>query len=233
MKPQPLRFPLLFLSATPFEIAPLQEELARRVLRAQPFPLYQSQRYQGIYVLHTGIAKVNTAAALAFAMTQIQPQTVLQAGIGGSFSGLEHGTVVLADSETDMDGGIRFEGTWQDMRSLGFPLAQGVYNRIPLQSAWHDYVQATLELTSYPFATSDSVSGDTFTKAQRHAYGQAEIESMEGFAAAQVCHIAGIPFVELRSVSNQVGVRDKSQWNIPLAIAELNQQLIKLVAMLH
>jgi futalosine hydrolase len=55
------------------------------------------------------------------------------------------------------------------------------------------------------------------------------VESMEGGPLHYVCLRMGVPFLQLRSVSNTVGVRDKTQWNIPLAIARLNEQLIHLL----
>ena len=51
---------------------------------------------------------------------------------------------------------------------------------------------------------------------------------MEGGPLHYVCLQMGVPFLQLRSVSNTVGVRDKTQWNIPLAIARLNEELIDL-----
>ena len=47
------------------------------------------------------------------------------------------------------------------------------------------------------------------------------IETMEGAAFSYICAIEKINFLSLRSVSNLVGERDKSLWNIPLAIENL------------
>ncbi|MBF0234124.1 MAG: futalosine hydrolase [Desulfamplus sp.] len=47
------------------------------------------------------------------------------------------------------------------------------------------------------------------------------IESMEGAAAAHVATIYNLPLIEIRAASNLVGVRDKSRWNIPLAVERL------------
>ena len=58
----------------------------------------------------------------------------------------------------------------------------------------------------------------------------AVVESMEGAALHYVCLQAGIPFLQLRAVSNAVGVRDKTKWDIKLAITRLNEALIPLLA---
>jgi futalosine hydrolase len=42
----------------------------------------------------------------------------------------------------------------------------------------------------------------------------------------------GIPFLQLRSVSNYVEIRDKSKWNIPLAVKQLNDKLKELILQL-
>jgi futalosine hydrolase len=38
-----------------------------------------------------------------------------------------------------------------------------------------------------------------------------------------------IPFLQLRTISNYVEVRDKSKWNIPLAVTNLNNTLLALL----
>lgn len=48
-------------------------------------------------------------------------------------------------------------------------------------------------------------------------------ENMEGFSLALAARHAGIPFGEIRSVSNIVGARSGSAWNIPAALAALSR----------
>jgi futalosine hydrolase len=47
------------------------------------------------------------------------------------------------------------------------------------------------------------------------------VESMEGAAFFYVSILEKVPFIELRSISNEVGERDRSKWNIPLALDSL------------
>ena len=53
----------------------------------------------------------------------------------------------------------------------------------------------------------------------------ADVESMEGAAFFEACLAAGIPFAEIRSISNRVGEADRSRWDIPLALAKLQEAL--------
>ncbi|HEY0610467.1 MAG TPA: hypothetical protein VGD35_12440, partial [Chitinophaga sp.] len=59
-----------------------------------------------------------------------------------------------------------------------------------------------------------------------------DIESMEGAAFHFACLQEAVPFLQLRSISNYVEARDKSKWNIPLAVKQLNETLIALVEQL-
>ncbi len=52
---------------------------------------------------------------------------------------------------------------------------------------------------------------------------------MEGAALHFVCLRERIPFLQLRTISNKIGERDKTKWNIGLAILNLNAELILLL----
>ncbi len=52
---------------------------------------------------------------------------------------------------------------------------------------------------------------------------QAHIENMEGFSIAYWCKIFDIPFLEIRTISNPVGVRDTKEWNIKRALTSLEK----------
>ena len=55
------------------------------------------------------------------------------------------------------------------------------------------------------------------------------IESLEGAALHYVCLMEKIQFLQLRSVSNYVGERNKENWNIKDSIHNLNKELIRLL----
>ena len=54
-------------------------------------------------------------------------------------------------------------------------------------------------------------------------------ESMEGAAFMNICLIEKIPFAQIRCISNYVDERSKANWNINLAIDNLNQTIIKIL----
>jgi futalosine hydrolase len=58
---------------------------------------------------------------------------------------------------------------------------------------------------------------------------QPVVESMEGAAFHYVCLSEKIPFLQLRSISNYIGERNKAQWNLKDSIVSLNKELIRLL----
>ncbi|MEW6351721.1 MAG: hypothetical protein AB1646_21955 [Thermodesulfobacteriota bacterium] len=61
------------------------------------------------------------------------------------------------------------------------------------------------------------VSADESTARARAARFGTIAENMEGYALAVACRRFGVPGAEVRGISNQAGIRDKSAWNLELA----------------
>jgi futalosine hydrolase len=55
------------------------------------------------------------------------------------------------------------------------------------------------------------------------------IESLEGAALHYVCLMEKIQFLQIRSVSNYIGERNKENWNMKDSIHNLNKELIRLL----
>jgi futalosine hydrolase len=70
-----------------------------------------------------------------------------------------------------------------------------------------------------------TVSTVTGTAARADAlaarYPDAVAEGMEGFGVATACALAGVPFAEVRAISNAVGPRDRGAWRIREALDAL------------
>ncbi|HEY0274233.1 MAG TPA: hypothetical protein VGC22_13660, partial [Chitinophaga sp.] len=74
-----------------------------------------------------------------------------------------------------------------------------------------------------------TVSGSASTITRLETRYQPQVESMEGAAFHYACLVEKVPFLQLRSISNYVEVRDKSKWKIGLAVKHLNDALLQLV----
>ena len=55
---------------------------------------------------------------------------------------------------------------------------------------------------------------------------------MEGFAVLRACALAGIPAVEIRAISNEIGEPDRSRWQIDAALTTIADALPRLRAAL-
>ncbi len=218
----------LLVTATGLEAAPL-----KAALPWQPLPSFYGELFslpeQDIYLAHLGVAKVNTAAGLALALHTLKPDRVIQFGIGGAFSeaGLELGQVAVATQETHLDTGVQLED-WHDMETLGFPLVGEHYNTFPTDPKLTRTLTTLTGATPCAFGTSETVTGYSALAASFYKRFEVAVESMEGAAAAQVCTALGVPFAELRGISNVVGERDKVRWDIGGAVRAVNRAVLSL-----
>ena len=111
------------------------------------------------------------------------------------------------------------------------------YNRFPLDSARVASVYDMLSNMKWdstepvvrqgPFVTVQQCSGTTTLGNKIAGRFDGICENMEGAAAAHLCTLYNIPFIEIRSVSNRVEDRNTSAWNLPLAIRRAQQAVIE------
>lgn len=194
-----------------------------------------------VRVVVTGLGAVNTAYALARALgSGPRPSLVIQMGIAGAFvgTGLEIGDAVLATEEIYGDVGVLTPDGWLPADAIGIPLVQGrdgrppLFNRFPCDPALVARATALtgpLLARSGRFLTLAQVTGAATLGAALHARFGALCESMEGAAAAQVCAIEGLPFLEVRGISNLVEDRNREAWRIPDAVAAAQAVVRRLI----
>ena len=233
--------PLLILTATAFEQQNLRDELQqgatqrighrtwfRGILGATP-----------VVLIETGIGAVNTTQALTVALQQINPELILQIGIGGAYlpANLGIGDLVLATQENYGDLGILTPQGWSPADEIGIPVLstdRDYYNTYPLDIKLVEEAQNTLEQSGHhvskgPFVTVQQCTGLTDLGNTLSTRFGAICENMEGAAAAHICALYNVPFVELRAISNQVEDRNKDAWDIPLALERVQSATTTLV----
>jgi futalosine hydrolase len=193
-------------------------------------------RWQGwpLRLLVSGVGPINAALSMGRLLGE-HPEVlgVLNVGIAGSFEPerLPLRQLAVVQEEIWPEYGLITE-QGLEAEKLGCPLGKSldgwVFDRLRLD--WRQDA-AALGLTlsdDWPRATSLSVAGVSGCSQRAEALQsryQAELENMEGFALAWACRQAGRPFVEVRSVSNRVGSRKGSDWDIPGALAVLAESL--------
>ena len=82
-----------------------------------------------------------------------------------------------------------------------------------------------LNLPAVDGVTVNEVSTRPERIASLKQYGA--VESMEGAPLHYVCLQNDIPFIQIRAISNYVGERDKSKWQIKKALDNLNSTVIR------
>ncbi len=195
----------------------------------------------------SGLGVINASLALGAALARGDVDGVVNLGVAGSFDCAAHplGAVRLVGQEIWPEYGLLATG-WcsADAAALGFALGrahkssgeQGPDALIWDSVAWDSSASlARLGLCPGPWGTARSltvsgVTADPERAALLCARHHADLENMEGFALAYGCAAAGVPFVELRVVSNAVGARPPESWDLPGALKALRQAAQRLLA---
>jgi futalosine hydrolase len=203
---------ILIIAATSFEIQPTIDRLGDRHT-----------------TLVTGLGAVSATHALMRQITRKRPDLVVQAGIAGSFHPGQIGKVLAVKEEIQADLGV-----WEDdsFKTI-FDLRLTEKNTPPYKDGLLiNPHQPLLDRISLPQVRAITINEITTSPKRIQWYQQywsPFVESMEGAALHYTCLQEQIPFLQLRSVSNDIGQRDKSKWDIRGSIANLNTKLIDIL----
>ena len=211
---------ILLVAATSFEIQPAIDQL-----KEDP-PLIEGQ---GTEVLITGIGSLPTAYSLMRQIGRQRPDIIIQAGIAGCFIPGRTGEVLVIKEEVLGDLGVQEGGQFKTVFDLGLT----DLNTLPFSNGLLvNPHQTLLDLPGLEKVRGITIN-EISTDAARIGWYQQNmapvVESMEGGALHFTCLKEEVPFLQVRSVSNDIGVRDKSKWDIRTAISRLNLQLIQIL----
>ncbi|MFC5407046.1 futalosine hydrolase [Cohnella soli] len=170
-----------------------------------------------------GPAAAAVTAAAALASNPGHYSLVVSAGIAGGFAGVAPvGSVVIASESIAADLGAETTDGFVPVDELGFGS-----NRLPVDGDVAARLTERLRDDNIPVAfgpvlTLSTVTGTAMTAAAlAERYPGVAAEAMEGFGIAAAADRFGVPFLEIRAVSNAVGPRDRSAWRIGDALAAL------------
>lgn len=219
---------MLLVSATPFEIAPLLEYLRAEGWEEESGHFKKANLH--LEVLITGVGLPLTAYALGHRLAQHSYDLVVQAGVAGAIDrNLELGAVVEVVSDCFADLGVEeADGSFSSMTKMGlvpaddFPFREG--------RLWNAPDQARNFLPQVHGISVNKVHGtEESIAALQQRYPFAQIESMEGAAFFYAALQAGVPALQIRSISNYVEKRQRENWKLPEAITGLNEVLKEMV----
>ncbi|MFE9190672.1 futalosine hydrolase [Micromonospora sp. NPDC007208] len=172
------------------------------------------------------VAGAATARLLALAEAAGRPyRAVVSAGVAGGFTGrAEVGDTVLGTASIAADLGAESPDGFIPVDELGMPPALlGAGSRVPTDPGLLAALRTALPTATVgPVLTVSTVTGTTAgTDELRRRHPEAVAEAMEGYGVAVAAAQAGVPFAELRTISNPIGPRDRDAWRLREALAAL------------
>lgn len=182
-----------------------------------------------IEILITGVGLMAATHALTKAILTDRPGMIIQAGVAGSLDKeLALASVVAVKTETIGDIGVVEKNRFRSV----FDLALLSGETFPWKERKLENKSDLLSTCGLPLVEAVSIN-EISTSPEKITYYQknlsAQVESMEGAALHYVCLNENIPFLQLRSISNFIGERDKSKWKMKEAIENLNGELQRIL----
>ncbi|MDX2046038.1 MAG: futalosine hydrolase [Chitinophagaceae bacterium] len=212
---------IALVAATHKEIEPALEYLSER--------LFLKTRHRFTTVV-TGVGMINTTYTLTKKFAVEKPEIAIQCGIAGTLHPVYlPGSVLAVKEEIIGDLGVVENEQLMDVFDMALAEADDFpFHHGKLINPHYDLLSKT-HLLAIRGVTVNEIT----TKAEKihqliEKYAPV-VESMEGAAFHYVCLQEGIPFVQLRAISNFIGERDKQKWKMKEAICNLNNQLISFI----
>lgn len=182
-------------------------------------------------VLTTGVGMIATAAWCSRTFAAEHYDLALNVGLCGSFDPSLAAPAVVhvtADriAELGAEDGENFL-TIHELQLLDeneFPFEGGL-----LVNTMPPPLTPLATLRQVTGITVNTVHGSERTIAAVRARYAPDVESMEGAAFMYASLIAGVPFAQVRAVSNAVERRNRGAWKIDAAIRSLGEQSVRLL----
>lgn len=181
-------------------------------------------------ILISGVGQMLCGVHVARALSTGRYTQVIQAGIGGSFNAAyPKGAVVIVGEEFLADLGAEDNGVFLDLFDMGLlsredpPFTEGALVA-PLLD-----LKGLSRLPRVRSVTVNRVLSEERSINWVQRRFSPDVVNMEGAALFYACLSAGVPFVSIRAISDMVGPRDKSAWDIPGAVRALNTELAALL----
>lgn len=174
-----------------------------------------------VFIAGVGIAQAATRTAVALARKQYD--LVINAGIGGGFvDRAEVGSLVVASDIICADLGAESAEGFIGIDKLGFGTNHYEAEPMIVDKISKAFQQVKLPVNVGTVLTVSTVTGTKHTADELvKRFPNAYVEAMEGFGVATAAREFDVPFVEIRSISNAVGPRDRESWRIKEALQML------------
>jgi futalosine hydrolase len=179
-------------------------------------------RSTAVILIEGGVGMAAAAAATMAALHRHADDPfsgVISAGIGGGI-GVPVGGLALATLSIAADLGADSPDGFLSLDDLGLG-SSTVECDADLVARLADRLPEAVRGAVLSVATVTGTTEGLSALQTRHP--DAVAEAMEGFGVATAARLAGVPFAEVRSMSNVVGPRDRDAWRIPDALKALER----------
>lgn len=218
-----MSFKILYVAATPAEA-----DVVKNINGLHPvFGGYRLGKCE-IYLLITGVGSISTFWAVQkWISVNGKPDLALNAGIAGSYKNqILIGDVVMPLSDCFADAGIEDGENFLTLSEAGLSSTNEFPFRDGLLLADERYSERMHSMLKGVRAiTVNTSTGTEATRDRLLNKFNPDIETMEGATFFYICIREKIPFLALRAISNMIEHRNKSNWNISLALKNLSEKI--------
>lgn len=199
---------------------------------SEPFLIYKHET-KPLYATVSGVGKVNAASNLTFALKKIKPEQIIGIGVaGGVHPDVKIGDIVICDKFVQHD---------MDVTAFGYELGQvpGFNDKFfqSNESLVNLAKKIAKDSINHNIHSGAIMSGDSFIKDNKgkELYNQFEgmCVDMESASWAQVASIFNVPFIVIRSISDQAdgSAADNFTQFLKLAVENLSTIVENLINM--
>jgi futalosine hydrolase len=176
--------------------------------------------------LVSGVGSANAAATSAIALVDGGYDLVISAGIAGGFTPTAVGETVVASAVVQADLGAEDGSGFLPVSQLGLGS-----ERVELDPALPAELAARCHARLGAVLSVSTVTGTQATAdARRSRCPDAVAEAMEGAGVLAAARVTDTAFAEVRTISNLVGPRDRSAWQIGPALDALGAAIAAITA---
>jgi futalosine hydrolase len=196
--------------------------------------LARAGQFTSTDILISGIGLAASTYHLTRQLALKRYDLVIQAGVAGCFDpAIKPGEVLAVERDTIADQSVV---ELQKLKTL-FDLKLVPQDQYPYKKGWlinpgKDFMKrAKLKMVRGVTVNQISTSKQMI-KFYRDTFDPV-IESMEGAALHYVCLMEKVPFLQIRSISNYIGERNKKKWNMMDSVVNLNVELVRIIKMFN
>ena len=167
-------------------------------------------------ILISGVGIANTVFSLTKQFSQQSYDLVINMGVAGAFN-------------NDFKIGDVVEVVEDSFSEIGFENGVGFSEFTDFEITNTFKVKGKTNLQKVKGITVNTVHGNEASIVKIVDRLNPDVESMEGAACFMVCEKFNIPCMQIRAISNKVEKRNKTIWDMPLAIKNLNTKVQQII----